>query len=80
MELNRVGFDGALSIEWEDNDVDKLAGARAALHNLRSVDLQPSYAKHDKTLRAAETTSTEKQTANEKAKLSQERRLRRPAR
>jgi hypothetical protein len=80
VELNRVGFDGALSIEWEDNDVDKLAGARAALHNLRSVDLQPSYAKHDKTLRAAETTSTEKQTANEKAKLSQERRLRRPAR
>mgnify|MGYP003312921071 CR=1 FL=1 len=23
VELNRVGFDGALSIEWEDNDVDK---------------------------------------------------------
>ena len=52
VELNRVGFDGALTIEWEDNDVAKRAGARAALANLRRVDLAPSTARHDETLKA----------------------------
>ena len=52
VELNRVGFDGALTIEWEDNDVEKRAGARSALQNLRAVDLPPSTARHDETLKA----------------------------
>ena len=33
IELNRVGFDGAVSIEWEDNDAEQHAGAKAALAN-----------------------------------------------
>ena len=41
VELNRVGFDGAVSIEWEDNDADQLAGAKAALANCRKADLPP---------------------------------------
>jgi sugar phosphate isomerase/epimerase len=52
VELNRAGFDGALSIEWEDNDADKLAGARAALANVRRADLPPSTSRHDETLKA----------------------------
>ena len=52
VELNRAGFDGALSIEWEDNDADKFAGARAALANVRRADLPPSTSRHDETLRA----------------------------
>ena len=28
IELNRVGFDGAVSIEWEDNDAEQHAGAQ----------------------------------------------------
>jgi len=52
VELYRVGYDGALTIEWEDNDVDKLAGARQALHNVRRADLPPSFSKHDEMLRA----------------------------
>ncbi len=52
IELNRVGYDGAVSIEWEDNDANQLAGAKAALENVRRGDLPPSFQKHDETLKA----------------------------
>jgi len=51
IELNRWGFDGAVSIEWEDNDADQLAGARAALANCHHADLPPSGMKHDEMLK-----------------------------
>lgn len=51
IELNRVGYDGAVSIEWEDNDADQIAGARAALANCRAADLPPSGMKHDEMLK-----------------------------
>ena len=47
IELNRVGFDGAVSIEWEDNDAEQHAGAKAALANVHRGDLPPSHMKHD---------------------------------
>ena len=47
VELNRIGYDGALNIEWEDNDVDRFAGAAAALRNVRVCDLPPSKIRHD---------------------------------
>ena len=52
IELNRVGFDGAVSIEWEDNDADQLSGAKAALANCRKADLPPSGMRHDEMLKA----------------------------
>ena len=52
VELNRVGYDGALNIEWEDNDVDKWQGARLALDNVRRADFTPSTSKHDDQLQA----------------------------
>ena len=52
IELNRVGFDGAVSIEWEDNDAEQLAGAKAALANVRRADLPPSGMRHDEMLKA----------------------------
>jgi sugar phosphate isomerase/epimerase len=52
IELNRVGFDGAVSIEWEDNDAEQHAGAKAALANVRRGDLPPSGMRHDEQLRA----------------------------
>jgi len=52
VELNRSGYDGALSIEWEDNDAEKRAGAAAALRSLRASDLPPATGRHDETLRA----------------------------
>jgi sugar phosphate isomerase/epimerase len=52
VELNRSGFDGAVNIEWEDNDVEKHDGARAALANLHRADCAPSFVRHDETLKA----------------------------
>lgn len=47
IELNRVGYEGAVSIEWEDNDADPFAGAKAALANCRRSDMPPSGMAHD---------------------------------
>jgi sugar phosphate isomerase/epimerase len=52
VELNRAGFSGAINIEWEDNDAEKHAGAKAALGYLRACDLPPSTSRHDETLKA----------------------------
>ena len=51
IELNRVGFDGAVSIEWEDNDAEQHAGAAASLANARKADLPPSGMRHDDMLK-----------------------------
>jgi sugar phosphate isomerase/epimerase len=52
IELNRVGYDGAVSIEWEDNDAEQHAGARAALANVHRADLPLSGMRHDEMLKA----------------------------
>ena len=52
IELNRVGYEGAINIEWEDNDAEQHAGARAALANVRRGDLPPSGMRHDEMLKA----------------------------
>jgi len=52
IELNRSGFDGAVNIEWEDNDVEKHDGARTALANVHRADCAPSLTRHDETLKA----------------------------
>ncbi len=52
IELNRVGYDGAINIEWEDNDAEQHAGAKAALANVRRADLPPSGMRHDEMLKA----------------------------
>lgn len=51
IELNRVGYDGAVNIEWEDNDADQFAGAKTALANCRRADLPPSGMRHDEMLK-----------------------------
>ncbi|MBI3619323.1 sugar phosphate isomerase/epimerase [Candidatus Peregrinibacteria bacterium] len=51
IELNRVGFDGAVSIEWEDNDAEQHAGAVTALANVHHADLPPSGMRHDEQLK-----------------------------
>jgi sugar phosphate isomerase/epimerase len=47
IELNRVGYEGAVSIEWEDNDAEPFEGAKAALANCCKADLAPSHMVHD---------------------------------
>ncbi len=52
VELNRAGYRGAVSIEWEDNDVEQHAGAKTALANVHRADQPPSGMRHDEQLRA----------------------------
>jgi len=40
--LNRIGYDGPLSIEWEDSGMDREWGARDALALVRRIDFAPS--------------------------------------
>jgi sugar phosphate isomerase/epimerase len=45
--LNRVGYDGPLSIEWEDSGMDREWGAREALDFVRRTDFAPSAVAFD---------------------------------
>lgn len=40
--LNRIGYQGPLSIEWEDSGMDREYGAREALEMIRKIDFAPS--------------------------------------
>jgi sugar phosphate isomerase/epimerase len=40
--LNRIGYQGPLSIEWEDNGMDREFGAQEALGVVRGADFAPS--------------------------------------
>jgi len=40
--LNRIGYQGPLSVEWEDSGMDREHGAREACRFVRQVDFTPS--------------------------------------
>jgi sugar phosphate isomerase/epimerase len=40
--LNRVGYEGPLSIEWEDSGMDREHGAAEACGEVRAYDFPPS--------------------------------------
>lgn len=40
--LNRIGYQGPLSVEWEDSGMDREHGAREASEFVRSLDFEPS--------------------------------------
>ena len=40
--LNRAGYNGPLSVEWEDNGMDREHGAKEALGFVKSIDFPPS--------------------------------------
>jgi sugar phosphate isomerase/epimerase len=48
--LNRIGYDGPLSIEWEDAGMDREWGAKDALEFVRRWDFQPSPFMFDKAM------------------------------
>jgi sugar phosphate isomerase/epimerase len=50
--LNRAGYDGPLSIEWEDSGMDREWGARDALAFARSVNFAPADAAFDDAFRS----------------------------
>jgi sugar phosphate isomerase/epimerase len=45
--LNRAGYSGPLSVEWEDSGMDREHGACEACDFVRSVDFAPSDIKFD---------------------------------
>ncbi len=45
--LNRAGYAGPLSIEWEDGGMDREHGAREACAYMKRVDFEPSVAAFD---------------------------------
>ncbi len=45
--LNRIGYSGPLSIEWEDSGMDREWGAQEALAFVRKVDFKPSEVAFD---------------------------------
>ena len=40
--LNRINYNGPLSVEWEDSGMDREHGAREACEFVRSIDFKPS--------------------------------------
>jgi sugar phosphate isomerase/epimerase len=46
-QLNRLGYDGPLSIEWEDSGMDREWGARDALAFVKRTDFAPSAVAFD---------------------------------
>jgi len=53
-ELRRIGYSGAINVEWEDNDADPIQGAELALDELECINLAPSTQAHDEALKAKE--------------------------
>ena len=46
--LNRIGYKGPLSVEWEDAGMDREKGAREACEFARKLDFEPSKVAFDK--------------------------------
>ena len=51
-ELNGIGYQGPLSVEWEDNGMDREFGAREALEFVRSINFSPSSVAFDKDMKS----------------------------
>ncbi|OON94974.1 MAG: AP endonuclease [Candidatus Epulonipiscioides saccharophilum] len=45
--LNAKGYDGPLSVEWEDSGMDRIMGATEAAEFVKKVDFKPSEIKFD---------------------------------
>jgi sugar phosphate isomerase/epimerase len=45
--LNQIGYDGPLSVEWEDSGMDREHGAREACEFVQKLDFEPSRLQFD---------------------------------
>jgi sugar phosphate isomerase/epimerase len=50
-ELNSIGYYGPLSVEWEDNGMDREFGAKESLEFLRQINFTPSDVAFDKDMK-----------------------------
>lgn len=51
-ELNGIGYTGPLSVEWEDNGMEREYGARESLEFVRNIDFSPSKQKFDEDMKS----------------------------
>lgn len=51
-ELNGIGYTGPLSVEWEDNGMQREYGARESLEFVRKIDFSPSSQKFDENMKS----------------------------
>ncbi|MBS3787678.1 MAG: sugar phosphate isomerase/epimerase [Candidatus Bipolaricaulota bacterium] len=49
-ELNEIGYDGPLSVEWEDSGMDREFGATEAAEFVKKVDFEPSEVSFDESM------------------------------
>lgn len=49
--LNKIGYDGPLSVEWEDSEMDRIFGATEALQLLRKLDYERSTQAFDESFK-----------------------------
>jgi sugar phosphate isomerase/epimerase len=45
--LNQIGYNGPLSVEWEDSGMNREHGAKEACEFVRKIDFQPSQVAFD---------------------------------
>lgn len=45
--LNQIGYDGPLSVEWEDSGMDRLFGAKEACQFVKKINFSPSQVRFD---------------------------------
>jgi sugar phosphate isomerase/epimerase len=50
-ELNAIGYAGPLSVEWEDNGMEREYGAKESLEFVRSINFAPSTVAFDKEMK-----------------------------
>jgi len=51
-ELNSIGYEGPLSVEWEDNGMDREFGAKESLEFVREINFSPSVVAFDKDMKS----------------------------
>ena len=52
-ELNRIGYGGPLSVEWEDNGMEREFGARDAIAFVRRINFSPSDIAFDRDMKGS---------------------------
>jgi sugar phosphate isomerase/epimerase len=50
-ELNDIGYEGPLSVEWEDSGMDRIRGASEASKFVREIDINPASGAFDDSLK-----------------------------
>ena len=51
-ELNQIGYDGPLSIEWEDSGMERIAGGTEACEFTKDINISPNLGAFDAAMKA----------------------------